>query len=798
MLKNYLKIAYRNLNKNKVFSAINIFGLAIGFACCLLIFLFIRHELSFDKFHVNADKIYRLTSIGKGPDDKHLAVTPSPWAPNMQKEFPEIKESVRLLKSGRTLVNTPSKEKYFENDIILSDSTFFNVFSFRLIKGDRHALDKLNTIVLSKATAKKYFGNVDPIGKTLDVTTPFRPVVTLEVRGIADELPSNSHFKFDALISLNILGDISGLWSYHMFNTYFVLADGTKRETLENKFSGFADKYITKNPNADGFHNIQLQPLTDIHLRSEMVGEIGTNSSITYVYLFSGIALLVLIIACFNFMNLSTVRSLKRAKETGLRKVIGAGRQQLIRQFLGESILLAVIAFFVSIFITILILPVFNQLADRNLSFNISNNVWLIILLIIVTIAVGILAGLYPAYVLSSFNPIEAFKGKFLKDSKGNLFRKALVTFQFIVSIVLIAGTILVYNQLQFIKNKKLGFDKDKVFVVSVPSNSDGEKLETLKNALLQNNGIASVSGASTIPGTQIPVNLIHQQGADAGKNQSMQMLFVDHDFVSTMQMKLLAGRSFSKSYSTDQGEGFILNNDAVKQAGWSPEEAIGKDFQWVMPDTVLKNGKVIGVVDDFNITPLKSPVQPLVMHIIPRRFQYLYVRYKDINTSEAVKMVGNNFKTLYPEQPYEYTFLDDTINSLYATEVKLGKIFGYFAGLAILVACLGILGLSVYSIQQRTKEIGIRKVLGASIFGIVKVLSKEFLKPVLLAAIVATPIAWWGMQKWLEDFAYKVNISVWVFVIAGSVAIFIALFTVSFQAIKAAIANPVKSLRTE
>ena len=421
------------------------------------------------------------------------------------------------------------------------------------------------------------------------------------------------------------------------------------------------------------------------------------------------------------------------------------------------------------------------------------------ILFIILSLFVGILAGIYPAFVLSSFKPAEVLKGKFIKDPKGNLFRKALVTFQFIISIALIAGTILIYKQLQFIKNKNLGFDKEKVFIVSVPSNTNGEKLETFKAALLQQNGIVATSAASTVPGTQIPVNLIHKEGTDVGKQESMQMLFVDHDFVQTMQMQVLAGRAFSKSYSSDQTEGFILNREAVTKAGWkTPAEAIGKTFQWVMPDTVLKSGKVIGVVEDFNITPLKSPVQPLVMHILPRRFQYLYVRYKGVNATDAINTVAHQFKDFYPDQPYEYRFLDETINSLYKTEEKLGKIFGYFAGLAILVASLGILGLSLYSAQQRIKEIGVRKVLGASVSSIVRELTKEFLRPVLIAAVIASPVTWWAMQKWLEDFAYRISINVWVFLLAGIIAVLIALITVSFQAIKAAVANPVKSLRTE
>ncbi|HLL42528.1 MAG TPA: FtsX-like permease family protein, partial [Segetibacter sp.] len=382
------------------------------------------------------------------------------------------------------------------------------------------------------------------------------------------------------------------------------------------------------------------------------------------------------------------------------------------------------------------------------------------------------------------------------KSIKGNALRKVLVTLQFVISIGLIASTILVYRQMQFVQNKKLGFDKEKVIVVTIQKNGDPKKIEGLRASLMNLPGVISASAASTIPSTKIPVNLIHDESSATNENRSMQMLFVDHDFVKTMEMKLIAGRNFSKSFSTDESEGFIVNNEAVKQAGWkTAKDAIGKSFQWVMPDQVLKTGKIIGVVEDFHITPLKSTVQPLVMHILPRRFQYLYVR---LNADNALSKIEKTFKGFNHDQPFEYTFLDDTINAMYASEKKLGKIFAYFSGLAILIACMGILGLSIYSTQQRIKEIGIRKVLGATPVSIVKELSKEFIKPVFIAAIIASPVAWYAMNKWLQEFAYRIDLSVGVFVLAGVVALLIALVTVSFQAIKAAFANPVDTLRTE
>jgi putative ABC transport system permease protein len=797
MIKNYIKVAWRNIVGNKVFSAINIFGLSIGLACCILMLMFVRNELSFDKFHAKAKNIYRITSEGNGPNGRtSMAVSPAPWAPLMKKDYPEIKEYVRVLKDERILIGEKGKEHTFAKNALFVDSSFFDVFSFKLLHGDpSKVLTAPNSIVLTREAARKYFGDVDPVGKTIEATTGFTSKIDVQVTGIVAEAPANSHIKFDALLSMSTLGDLSNLWSYHMHNTYLVLGDGVSKNALEAKFRSFTDKYLANNPNADGKHDIHLQPLTDIHLRSNLVGELEANGDITYVYIFSGIAIFVLLIACLNFMNLSTVRSLKRAKEVGMRKVVGAERAQLIRQFLAESVLVAFFAMVVSLALVFLALPVFNQLSERTLTTNFLGYKF-ILLLAALTAIVGFLSGIYPASVLSSFKPVEVLKGSFQKSIKGGSLRKVLVTVQFVISITLIASTILVYKQLQFVQNKKLGFDKEKVVIVTLQGNSDTSKTAALKTSLLNTSGVISVSAASTIPSTKIPVNMVHDENSPDKQNRSMQMLFVDQDFVKTTKMKVVEGREFSVSHPTDVNEGFLINQEAVKQLGWKTAgEAVGKTFQWVLPDKVLKSGKIIGVVEDFNITPLKTAVQPLVMHILPRRFQYLYVR---ISSNNVLSEIEKKFKQLNPDQPFEYNFLDDTINAMYASEQKLGKIFGYFSCLAILIACMGILGLSIYAAQQRIKEIGIRKVLGASTVSIVGELSKEFLKPVMIASLIASPLAWWAMNKWLQDFAYRISISWWVFVVAGIAAVIVALATVSFQAIKAAVSNPVKSLRTE
>ena len=798
MWKNNFKIAWRNLTKNKISAAINIFGLSIGLACCILMTMFVQHELSYDKFHKNAANIYRVTSIADGPNGKvNLAITPAAWAPLIQKDYPEVKQVSRVLQNEKSILGQTGKEHSFSKNLLLVDSNFFRVFSYKLLRGKtNNALSAPNTIVLTEEAAKRYFGNEDPMGKTIECTTNFTGIINVQVTGIVDEPPSNSHMTFDVLLSMSTLGDISQFWAYHMHHTYVLLANGASQKTLESKLATFSKKYIDNNPNADGKQEIHLQPLTNIHLHSQLVGELQANGNITYVYIFSCIALLVLLIACLNFMNLSTVRSIKRAKEVGMRKVAGAERSQLVKQFLAESLLVAFFALAVSLVIIILILPTFNQLSERTLHFNWTTNYKLLISLIALTGVVGLLAGIYPATVLSSFNPVEVLKGLFQKSIKGTSFRKVLVTLQFAISIALISSTILVYKQMQFVQNKKLGFDKEKVIVLAAQGNVAAGELQTFKTSVLNTPGVISVAAASNIPGALIPVNLIHEEGSAVNQNRSMQMLFVDHDFVNTLKMKVLEGRAFSTNYKTDESEGFIINQEAVKQLGWqTAKNAVGKSFQWVMPDTVLKSGKIIGVVEDFNITSLKAAVQPLVMHILPRRFQYLYIR---VSTNDALHGIEKEYKTFNTNQPFEYSFLDDTISAMYKSERRQGIIFGYFSGLAIIIAGLGILGLSIFAAQQRIKEIGIRKVLGASVISIVGELSKEFLKPVLIAALIAFPIAWYAMHKWLQDFAYRIDISWWVFIVAGVIAICIALFTISFQAIKAALANPVKSLRTE
>ena len=800
MIRNYLKIAWRNLWRNKVFSAINILGLSAGLTCCILIFLFIQHELSYDKFNTRAKNIYRVTSIMQGPaGETNLAVTPAPWAPLMKKDFPEIREYTRLLTDEKVVIGEPGGPHFYETQMIYADSTLFNVFTINIEQGDtRHALEKPNSIVLTKEMANKYFGDENPIGKVLEVNS-FSRNFNLEVTAIAGEMPPTSHFKFNCIVSLQTLGDLSGLWAFHMFQSYLLLNDKIEPSSLEEKFPGFVNTYIINNPQADGKNDIHLQPLTDIHLHSRLVGEIDTNGDIAYVYVFGGVALFILLIGCFNFTNLTTAGSLRRAKEVGLRKVAGAQKNELLFQFLSETVLVAFIALLFAMVIAYLALPLFNQLSGRNINIDFSTNYPLLGLLAVLVVGVGLIAGLYPAVVLAGFKPIEVLKGKLIKSGKGIPFRKVLLTVQFIVSIALIASTIIASRQLRYLQTKNPGFNKENVAIITMPKDADSTRLESFKNALLQNHDVSYVAAASSVPGDKIPVNLVNDGGTDFSKAVSVQMLFTDIDFVRAMQMQVVAGRTFDKSVATDKTMGFVINEEAVKKLGWKDAPgAVGKTIQWVQPASVIKEGRVIGVVKDFNITPLRSAVQPLVMHYRVPGFQYLYLRFNQNNARAILADAQKQFAKFYPNQSFEYSFLDDTLNKMYQSERKLSSVFSYSSLLAILIACMGVLGLSIYSIQQRIKEIGIRKVLGASVFTITKDLIKEFAMPVIVASLVASPIAWYAMDQWLQEFAYHIKIEWTIFLLVTIVVLTLAVLTMSVQSIKAATANPVDSLRTD
>lgn len=807
MLKNYLKVAIRNLWKNKSFSAINIFGLAIGIGTCLLITLYVLDELSFDKFNKNSARIYRANvDLKFGGADQKFAVASAPLAFTMVKDYPQIENAVRFRNYGPAVVKK-GNQNIHEQNIIYTDSTIFDVFTIPMIAGNpKKALTEPNSVVISESIANKYFGQTNAVGKQL----LFDNKKLYAVTGVIKDIPENSHFHYDFFISL--AGDPSGKednWLSFNFNTYLLLRQGTDPKVIQAKFDEIMKKHVfpqaenIMHVSADAFKksgnyiNFNLTPLTDIHLKSDRIGELSANSSIQTVYIFSAIAIFILLIACVNFMNLSTARSANRAKEVGVRKVLGTQRSNLIQQFLTESILLSLIAFIIALVISSLLLPFFNQLASKQFTLSPFAHPLLLPVLFMFAVAVGLLAGSYPALYLSAFKPIEVLKGKLGAGFKSSYFRSSLVVFQFFISIFLIFSTIVIYRQLSYIQNKKLGFNKEQVLTIK-NTYAIGNNLEVFKDEVLKLPGVksATVSGFLPVPSSRSDNPFFPEGQIDNKKAVAMQNWSIDNDYIPTLGMEILKGRNFSKEYSTDSN-GVIINETAARLFGY--QNPIGKKI-WKLVDInsgTTKNYTVIGVVKNFHFASLRENIGALCM-VLDKSTDAVSFRLSADNIAGIIKNVEAVWKKLSPGEAFTYSFLNEDFNAMYASEQRTGKIFMVFAVLAIFIACLGLLGLATYAAEQRTKEIGIRKVLGASVSNIAGMLSKDFLKLVIIAAIITFPVAGWVMNRWLQDFAYRITISWWIFFAAGLVAVLIALIIVSFQAIKAAVLNPVKSLRTE
>ena len=806
MFKNYFKTALRNLKRYKGYAFINLMGLAIGIACCIFILIYIQDEFSYDRYTEDHTQIYRITLHIQTPDrgEINTARTPPPWAPTLLEEFPEVEDYVRF---KTPLVSwLVSREeidlRFHEKGFYFADETVFDFFGFELIKGHpQTALVDPRSIVLTESTAKKYFRNEDPMGKVLRLDNAYDFLIT----GVMKDVPRNSHFSFDILASFSSLSviPIYGGVEYASWRnglapdlyTYIRLAEDVQPSSLEDKMPTFLQSHIG---NLLGKMNIQisprLQPLSEIHLRSKLDAEIKANSDIRYIYIFSAIAIFILIIACINFMNLSTARSASRAQEVGMRKVIGAERKQLIQQFLGETLFLAVLALGLSIILVVLFLPLFNSISGKDLQL-VFWNPWIIFGIIGITAFVGLVSGSYPALFLSSFHPAAVFRGA-LKAGKANVrLRQALVIFQFSLSIVFIIGTGIVSEQLRFIKNKHLGFDKEQVVVLPMGDPRARQIYLTFKERALQHPNILAVSGTNNVPGGLIGVTLMLPEGAQAGEEVTMEQFFVDHDFVQTMGLELIEGRSFSLEFPTDTMEAFILNEAAVKHLGWE-----GNALNRRIALQNFKDGRVIGVVRDFHAKSLHQNIEPLILHIAPNpdAFWHLLVRIGPSDYEQTLASLESAWNEVYPLDPFAYSFLDEDFDSLYRQEKQRGRVFLVFSILAIFIACLGLFGLASFTTEQRTKEIGIRKVMGASVESIVGLLSKDFLKLVLFGNLIAWPVAYIVMFNWLGHFAYRIPMNLGVFAAAGFLALFIALATVSFQAVKAALSNPADSIRTE
>jgi putative ABC transport system permease protein len=803
MFKNYFKIAFRNLRKNKIFSFINIFGLAIGLTCFMLIAVFVYTELSYDKYPVEAKNIYRVMLSATGNGD--VAVYPRvdvAVGEGMKNAFPEIKASTRI---SPAIDFIKYEDKQFkEEHLAFADSNFLQMFSIPLIKGNAtDALVEPNSVVITKAFAKKYFGDDDALGKSLAIG--IRGAV-YKVTGVIDKVPDDSHFHFDAFLSLSTFHITNATWSNVGYVTYLLLNKNADPKKLEAKFPQLVAKYVVPEIQHDMGVSLaeaqksvntfvfSLQPLTDIHLHSNTKYELEPNGDIQYVYIFSALAIFILLLACVNFTNLSTARAVKRSREVGIRKVMGSIKKQLIFQFLTESVLLTFFAMLCAFVLILLLLPYFNQLAGKNISFDFFISYQSILVMLSLIFVAGILAGIYPAFFLSSFNTIKVLKGSSLQGSQRKPLRSTLIVFQFFVSIALIIATIVVYQQLHFMQNKKLGYDKNQVLFLP-DARLLGKSQTAFEEQLLRDNRVVSATISRSVPGslfmdgTEIYPKNENGNGTEIHGN----IYHVDYDYARTLGLHIVKGRNFSKDFPTDSASGVVINEAAVRELGWSGTNPIGK--------SIVRSGqhefKVIGVVADFNYASVKQKIAPLMM-LLGGNFGGLLIKIKTTDVKGFLADLKKQWNAFNPEGPLEYNFLDDNFAKLYASEQRTQQIFSAFAIIAIIIASLGLFGLSAFVIEQRTKEIGIRKVLGASVQNVLLLVSKEFLLLVSIAFIISIPVTWWAMHAWLQDFAYRINISWWVFAIAGVTAILIALLTISFQAIKAALANPVKSLRTE
>jgi len=797
MFKNYFKTAFRSLWKNKASSFINIFGLTIGLSCCLLIGLYIQHELSYDDFEVNANRVVRVIMEYKfdgGDDFKKGNYTSVRVAKVFKKTFPEIENAVKMVKYKRLVQYNGNLVN--EKNFMYADPSFFNVFSFKLLQGNAQtALAVPNQVILTQSTAARYFAGENPIGKMLRVGTDSS---LYYVTGVMPDCPSNSQIKFDFLASFSSLKLESREKSYWDANytTYFLLKHPTDIASLQAKIAPFMKKEMA---GQGATVNYMLEPMKNIHLHSEFDG-FEPNNNIVYIYILEAVAAMILIIACFTYINLNTARSIERAREVGVRKVIGAGNKQLFWQFMGESVLLCTIATALSLILSIVLLPYFNQLTEKQLTAGMFFSPLFIGVALGLIVVVSLLAGSYPALILSNFQPVKVLKGSFKNTGSGQMVRKSLIVFQFSISIILVISTFIMQRQLNYIQNKDLGYNRDEVLMLPMIWQM-APKTELIKNEFKTNNNIISVSACY-----DSPVHIgggYNMRSSVMPENQQVAVTAdpVDQDFIKATGLKLIAGEDLSlqdiKDVSYDDQSKvnyhFILNESAARQLGWTPAQAIGK--RMFLDDS--RPGYVKGVVKDFNFESMHNTIKPLVL--FPEMGgTTMLVKIKGNNIAQTISFLQSEWKSLVPYLPFEYHFMNEDFNNLYNSDIRLGKVLNIFAAIAIALACLGLLGLSSYSAKQRVKEIGIRKVLGASIGHIVTTLSISFVRLVFIAIIIASPIAWWVMNKWLQAFAYKANMNWWVFLVSASVALAIAIITVGFQAIKAATMNPVKSLKTE
>ena len=776
------------MRKFKGYTFINIAGLAIGIACCILILLWVRDELSFDGFHEKADRLYRVVEqqYYAGGELFPVAVTPAPLAPALKEEIPEVVNAVRITRSPRLLIRY-GEQMFYESDIALADPSFLTMFDFRLTKGDPGtALDKINSIILSESMAQKYFGDEDPLNKDLKIGNMY----DLTITGVVEDVPPNSHLQFNFIIPFEIMkmaGDPLNQWGNNSYFTYVELAENANADAAQEKITGFLKKHLPETSTT-----LHLQPLRRIHLYSDFTADVSGHGDIKYVYIFSVVALFVLLIACINFMNLTTARSGNRAREVGMRKVTGANRTDIVKQFLGESMIFAFIAFLFALGIVLLLLPAFNNLSGKELSLFTGKSIDLLTALIGVAILTGLIAGSYPILYLSSFQPVTVLKGALKSGPRSSTFRRVLVVVQFSLSIFLIIATSVIHSQLEYIRNKKLGYDKDHVIYQRIGMNAV-RYYEPYKREALKSPDILGISWSHQLPSYIVnSTSSVNWPGKDPNESILMHNTAVDYDFIETMNMTIVDGRNFSPEFPTDEKEAFILNEEAARLLG--DDSAVGKPFTlWQF------KGKVIGVVKNFHFKSLNTHVEPLVIRLLkPQPYSYMFIKIRGENVNESIRYLEKTWRDIATVFPFEYQFLDEYYDRTYRAEQRMGKLFNAFTTLAIFIACLGLLGLASFMAEQRTKEIGIRKVLGASVSNIILLMSREFVLLVAISNVLAWPLAYCFMNKWLENYAYHASINLFFFLAAALAALGIALLTVSYQALRAASSNPIDSLRYE
>ena len=803
MIHHFFQIAWRNLLKRKFYSLINVAGLAIGMASCVLIVLYVRNELSYDQYHTKRDRIVRVLqtfrSVQKGVNPG--APTPgdfwvwgcAPVGPALQADFPEIEKVVQFM-SPASLLLQQGEKRFQQDNLLFMDSTAFDVFSWKMLYGNPHtALTAPYSIVLTKTVAQKFFGDANPVGQSLRADNTDNYLIT----GVMEDVPPNSQFTFNGLISMTTArkqrSDIFGYWGYVDFYTYLLLKENASIQPLRAQSASFVQKH---NPDDKGYV-VAFEKMTDAYLHSAAIRQPGPTGSLLNVYLFSCIAVFIMLIACINFMNLSTARSLERAKEVGVRKVLGVRPSSLMWQFLFESILLSFAAALIAVVLASPGISLIGKLSGKDLSHInfFTARTW--VYMSVFAIIVGIIAGIYPAWFLSGFKPIAVLKGKFNPSGEGISLRKALVVFQFTLSIALIAGTIIVYTQLKYLNRHNLGFQKDQMVIVNFEGDEKVQQnIETIKKAIADDPGVIAVGASRAVPGEFLPNAGTQIETPDGQMGQQGPFIYeIDFDFIPVYHIPLVAGRTYSRSYRTDSAQAMVINEAAAKLYGYTrPADAVGKKFdQWG------RKGTIIGVVKDFNFRSLHQAIEPLTLRYgYPYNLNRISVSIKGDKVQETLAHLKKTWDQLVPQRPFMYHFLDESFSAQYQADQQFGQLFTLFSGLAICIACLGLFGLSTFMAQQRVKEIGIRKVLGSSITEIVMLLSKDFIKLILAAIVIAVPLCWWAMNQWLQGFAYRITIGPAVFVEAGILALGVALVTMAWQSVKAAMSNPVQSLRNE